>query len=379
LKKITNIKKMKVAIITTVNHNIGDDFVREGIKFLIKKVLENDNIEFYNIHKHSPITVRNGFEWFRKNRIASKLDKIIPVKFTKDKILNADILIQSGGPVYWCHKNNHCYNNEWYRPLIKERWLKYKKEIPLLNIAAGTCQKYYSDGLEFCEKCNNYIKEFYKYSTITTVRDKLAKKVLNNLGLNTKVIPCSSIFAIDNYSFKNEGEDYVVVNYMEGGGHYTFGQKIDFYKYKKEFTKFYFELKKKENVVISCHSQKEVREALEFDPRANIFYEKNDYLAYMKFYSKAKFGIMNRVHGAFMMASYGKPSIIIGNDSRARMAEEIGLKSYFVNEVNYELLMEEYEFLKDGADNYQEKFKAIKKKAYNDYLEELSKLKLTLK
>ena len=29
--------EMKVSIITTVNHNVGDDFVREGITYLLKQ------------------------------------------------------------------------------------------------------------------------------------------------------------------------------------------------------------------------------------------------------------------------------------------------------------------------------------------------------
>ena len=161
---------------------------------------------------------------------------------------------------------------------------------------------------------------------------------------------------------------------MKGGAHYTFGQEIDFYKWENTFKKFYFDLKEKERVIISCHNQKEVDEAMELDPNAEIFYKKDDYLAYMKFYSKAKFGIMNRVHGAFLMASFGKPSIIIGNDSRARMGSEIGLKHYFVNDVDYELLVKEYEYLKNGADNYTARFKAIKKKAFEDYMRVLSDL-----
>jgi hypothetical protein len=161
---------------------------------------------------------------------------------------------------------------------------------------------------------------------------------------------------------------------MKGGSHFTFGQKIDFDKWESEFKKFYFDLKKKERVIISCHNQKEVNEALELDPEAKIFFEEHDYLAYMRFYSKAKFGIMNRVHGGFLMASYGKPSIIIGNDSRARMAEEIGLKNYFVNDVDYDVLMQEYAFLSSGADNFKERFKAIKSKAFNDYQKALSVL-----
>ncbi len=363
---------MKIAIITTVNHNVGDDFVREGIKYLLRQKLKK-NLEFQNIHKHSPITTRYGFENFRYLRLSSKIDKIIPKSWSKDRIFEADILVQSGAPVYWCHNKTHCYKNEWYKPLIKERFLKNKK-TKLLNIAAGTCQTYHSDGSEFCKKCNSYIKEFYTLSNITTARDTLAKIIFKNIGLDIPVIPCSSIFAIDEHNLKNESEDYVVMNYMKGGAHYTFGQKIDFEKWEREFKKFYFELKEKEKVIISCHNQKEVDEVLNLDPNAEIFYAKDDYLEYMKFYSKAKFGIMNRVHGAFLMASYGKPSIVIGNDSRARMSEEIGLKHYFVNNIDYDILMQEYEFLKKGANNFKERFLKIKEKAFEDYMEALSVL-----
>lgn len=366
---------MKISIITTVDHNVGDDFVREGIKYLLRQHFKNEEIEFQNIHKHSPITTRYGYEWFRNLRLSRRVDKVIPKSWSKDRIFEADIIVQSGAPVYWCHEvdGTHCYNNEWYQPLIKNRFLK-NKNTKLLNLAAGTCQTYHSDGNEFCELCNDYMKEFYKLADVTTVRDTLAKKVFSKIGIDVPVIPCSSIFAIDEHGLKNEGEEYVVVNYMKGGAHYTFGQKIDIDKWEREFKKFYFELKEKERVVVSCHNQKEVDEALEFDPKAEIFYVKDDYLEYMKFYSKAKFGIMNRVHGAFLMACYGKPSIVIGNDSRARMPEEIGLKHYFVNEADYELLNREYKFLKDGGDNFRERFKSIKEKAFDDYMKALSVL-----
>lgn len=363
----------KISIITTVDHNVGDDFVREGIKYLLRQYFKNDNLEFQNIHKHSPITTRYGFEWFRKLRFSKRVDRIIPKSWSKDRIFEADIIVQSGAPVYWCHEvgGGHCYNNEWYIPLIKKRFLKNKK-AKLLNLAAGTCQKYHSDGSEFCQKCYEYMKDFYKLSAVTTVRDTLAQTVFKKIGIDVPVIPCSSIFAIDEHNFINEGEEYIVVNYMKGGAHYTFGQEIDFEKWEREFKKFYFELKEKERIVISCHNQKEVDEALELDPKSEIFYVKDDYLEYMKFYSRAKFGIVNRVHGAFLMASYGKPSIVVGNDSRARMPEEIGLKHFFVNDVDYNLLTQEYEYLKNGADNFVERFKLIKEKAYHDYMEALS-------
>jgi len=364
---------MNIAFITTVDHNVGDDFVREGLKFLLKKNFKTNNISFNNIHKHSPITSRNKFEWFRYLSLSKIVDAAIPISMNKDKILSSDLVVQSGAPVYWCHTigGGHCCNNEWYVPLVKKRLLRSKFKN-IINLAAGSCQKYHSNGNEFCSECNNYIKEFYEICKITTVRDKLSQILLNNIGLNSIIIPCSSIFAIDNYNMKKKKGEYVVINYMKGGAHYVFGQNINFEKWETEFKKFYFELKKKELVVISCHSQKEVNESKKIDPHAKIFYKKNDFLAYMDFYAKAKFGIMNRVHGAFLMASYGKPSIVIGNDSRAKMASEIGLENYFVNDVDHELLNQKYEFLKKGADNFEEKFQGIKEKAFDDYMRVLS-------
>ena len=98
------------------------------------------------------------------------------------------------------------------------------------------------------------------------------------------------------------------------------------------------------------------------------------FIVLFEFYSKAKFGIMNCVHGTFLMDSYDKPSIVIGNDSCVRMVEEIGLKHYFVNNVDFELLNKEYDFLNSGADNFKDRFKLIKEKAIKDYMKALSVL-----
>ena len=366
---------MKVAIITTVNHNVGDDFVREGLKYILRQYYSNEPISFSYIHKHSPITSRYGFEWFRNLQLSKRVDALLPLWLTKDRILEADLVIQSGAPVYWCHDsdNSHCFQNEWYEPLIKRR-LERNKGAKLVNLAAGSCQRFDADGKGFCDNCNAYIKEFYDKSEITTLRDQLSKVILGNIGLDAPVIPCSSIFAKDEYNLQNEGEEYVVVNYMKGGAHYTFGQKIDFKKWQREFRKFYFELKEKEQVIFSCHNQKEVDEAKEIDPKANIFFEKDDFEAYLRFYSKAKYGIMNRVHGAFILGSFGKPSVLIGNDSRAKMFSEIGLESIFVNDADYDLLTQKLQYIQTGAERFADRFQQIKKQAFDDYMKALSTL-----
>ncbi len=366
---------MKVSFITTVNHNVGDDFIREGLKYLVRQSFKGAEVKFSNIHKHSPITSRDGFERVRSLRQSERWDKRLPLWITSDKVLSADVVIQSGAPVYWYHKGiTDCVRgNEWYKPLIKWRYQK-KKEGKLLNMAAGSCQTYFSNGKEFLEseKVCNYIKEFHSLSNVTTVRDQLAKNILEDyLGLTANLIPCSSIFAVDEYQLQDNGSEYVVVNYMSGGGHFTFGQSIDFTNWQKEFKQFYNKLKKQEKVIFSCHNQKEVEEAKQIDPNAEIFFSHN-YLDYMKFYSKAKFGFMNRIHAAYQLSSYGKPSIIVGADTRATMAKEIGNCSVFVEDVTKDMLMDTYESFEKTAGEYKEKFIEIKKKAFDDYMNVLS-------
>jgi polysaccharide pyruvyl transferase len=371
---------MKITFITTIDYNVGDDFVREGLKYLIKQVLINKEIDFQNIHKHSPITVRDGFEWFKNLKFSKftfpsqSLDKILPLGITRDKILDTDLLVQSGAPVYWCHTEigSHCSDNEWYDTLIRRRY-KRNRKAKLINMGAGTCQSYNSDGSEFlkCENDINYIKEFYNLASLTTVRDKLAKKVLTNLGLEPTLLPCPSIFAIDEYKLAPQEKKYVIINFMNLGGHFSFGSKIESESWYEELLKVYNELKDKEEILFVCHNKNEVDDAKKIDKDAQIFFSKN-YLDYMKIYGQGKFGIMNRVHGAFLMASYGTPSVIIGNDSRARMSEEIGLDNVFVNDATAQFILNKYYEHLNAPDRFEELFKQIKENSFNHYIKVLS-------
>jgi len=366
---------MNITFITTLEHNVGDDFVREGIAYLLSRYFENEDLCFESIHKHAPITATYGFEKVRSRAFSAIVDTFVSPARRGDRILQADLVVQSGAPVYWCNGwrwGGHCAHNEWYRRLIKKRFRKNLK-AKLLNLGAGTCQRYYSDGSDFCSHCRHYIKDFFETATVTTVRDKLAKEVLNSIGLDAPVIPCPSIFAVDRHGARSKGEEYVVLNYMDTGGHYTFGQDINTSKWKDDFTRFYHEVKKNDEVRLVCHNRKELEQATRIDSAAEVFYS-NNYLDYINFYSRAKYGVMNRVHGAFMLASFGKPAVVIGADSRAKMISEVGLTSIFVKNVDFDVLMEQYEYLQNGATGFNARFKTIKKIAYRDYMKALSLL-----
>jgi hypothetical protein len=368
---------MNITFITTVQHNVGDDFVREGLKYILQSALAERELHFTNIHKHSPVSARYGFEWLRSNKLGLPVDRLLPLALSKDRLLEADLVVQSGAPVYWHHDQAgaHCADNEWYRPLIKRRFSRVSgKGVRLFNLAAGTCQQYDSDGSEFmtCSKCSAYIKQLFSQCEVTTVRDDLSRNVLAGYGLDAPVIPCSSIFAPESLGVPPKAGEYVALNYMHGGGHYAFQKDIDTRAFHEAFARLYAELTKRERVVLVCHDAKEERLARTIDANAAIFSAGHDYRRYVEFYANAKYGIVNRVHAAFILAGLGKPSLVIGNDSRARMSNKINLQSIFVGDATGDVLIEASLSLSRFSREYPDVMRQIKTVSLSQYVEAIS-------
>jgi hypothetical protein len=154
---------------------------------------------------------------------------------------------------------------------------------------------------------------------------------------------------------------------MPLGGHYDFGQRIDRRRWEKEFQDFHSRLAARYPVLLVCHNKEEYRYAAELFPGSQLFIANTSY-EYLNCYSRARYFIGCRVHGAFAAASFGRPALVIGNDSRARMMEQIGLKSLFVNEVDCSVLMDSIEELEAKRNCFPDQMAAIKNGALLDYL-----------
>ncbi|MBE0626763.1 MAG: polysaccharide pyruvyl transferase family protein [Burkholderiales bacterium] len=292
------------------------------------------NIEV--IHKHSPISAVHGLEKIRYRRLSQAFEPMTRLLGTRDRISNADVLIQSGAPVYWCHSGGpHCADNEWFAPLIRKRFLLDRRGRKFLNIAGGSCQRYHSNGseLDICQKCSAYIREFFDVCDLTLLRDELARTMLRKAGRDAVVLPCTSIFARDRLGLTAGVGEYIVLNFMENGGHFTFGQRIDRNLWRSQFQQLAREARKHGRVVIACHNIGEEKLAQQLVPDLERFLVPNEHSEFMKFYARAKWGIVNRVHAGFMMASFGKPAVVIGNDTRALMINNLDLPSVFVGDV----------------------------------------------
>jgi len=364
-----------ISIITTIRHNIGDDFVREGIVSILNDVAKFEKIE--QIHKHSPITTIYGFEKVRKLGVSQTIEPILRFAGTKDRIADADLLIQSGAPVYWCHPGGpHCADNEWFDPLIRKRFLKDRRNRRFLNIAGGSCQRYHSDGSEVidCPKCKAYIAEFFDACDLTLLRDSLAQRMLQLAGRDAVVLPCTSIFARDHLKIAPSNGGYIVVNFMETGGHYTFGQTIDADKWRKNFVEVVKKLTLHGRVVAACHTVAEETLAKQIVPSVETYIVPDEHVAFMNFYAGARFAVVNRVHAGFMMASFGKPVAVIGNDSRALMIKNLNLTPHYVEDVNSEVIDQMIDELLARERYYQDEVEGIRTVARGAYVEAISKV-----
>jgi hypothetical protein len=372
----------KVTVITTLNHNVGDDFVREGILWLLRKSIGPFQEKF--IHKHLPYTSR---PWVSKldniglTRLPEKIKAGMSLRVSNyidrlpigqnDYVNSADILVQSGAPVFWCGDWGSCEQAEWWEPLIERRWEKSKhRGKRFFNIAGGTCQPYSSTGDEFTKYPSTlkHIERFYDLTDVTTVRDTLSQKVLRLANRNVEVLPCTSIYAAKNLGISSKTGEFVALNYMDGGGHWHLGQKIDSDAWREKFISFANKLNAKDKVVMVCHDKKEFAHARQYLPNIERFYSKK-HSDYLELYSKSKWGILNRVHGAFAMASLGKPSAVVGTDSRAKMAEMLTLPVIFVNAVSSLWLNEVVDQLESRVKGFPDQMKDLQNVSEQRYLQ----------
>ncbi|MDZ4287150.1 MAG: polysaccharide pyruvyl transferase family protein [Prosthecobacter sp.] len=367
--------KPRVCLISTVRHNVGDDFVREGIVWLLEKIL--GGVEARVVHKHFPLTVRGGFSekldaWTRglpQRLVLSNLADSLPLNEKTDGILNSDIVVQCGAPVYWKNRYSSCAGTEWFGPLIERRWTRVRDRVPLLNLGAGSCQALASDGSEVWEDpaCRKFIQDFTSAASLTTVRDCLAQQIVRQCGHEVPLLPCPSIFAPQAAGVPYDPRDYVALNYMPAAGHYDLAEQGETVRlaWERRFCESARALARRHPCLMVCHDHREYEEAgrlLPELPRSLTL----DWRDCLKAYAGCQFALVNRVHGGVAAAAMGKPVLLIGNDSRLFSAKLVpGVRTLPVTAGR-----EEYDqCVRDLEENLAAALPSFLRKAERDYLE----------
>lgn len=372
--------KTRVCIISTLHHNVGDDFVREGILWLLRRAAPEVDFEVRAVHKHCPITARGApwddldratRRWPRVNRLLSLLDRL-PLNRHADAVLGADLVIQSGAPVYWNNRFSKCARTEWFGPLIERRWARMNPRVPLMNLGAGSCLAAGSDGSEISgdAECRAFVRRFCELASLTTVRDPLALRIVRDCGGDATLLPCPSIFAARSAGIAPMREGHVALNYMRGAGHYDLagaGPGV-IAEWEAVFTRQARRLAKDHACVLVCHDARELAEARRLLPEIPSFFS-SDWRDYLKIYSGCRAALLNRVHGAMVAAAAGAPVVLVGNDTRLLTAGPMrGIRALSMPASEDDIGWSIDAALARGRDSEAETFLDANEAAYTDLL-----------
>lgn len=314
---ISNENIIKIGFFTSLNANVGDDFIREGVKAIL------DTLDF-------------PYESYYVNKVdKTSLCQLRADegKTLKHKYWQTDLFIQAGTPVYWhlLDGKSTSLTVEWYNWFWENLVLDTKKiDHPcFVNFGAGSCQPWGDDGSVFLRDtaCADFAKAVAKKSKITIVRDPVADDMLSKLDVKHSALPCPAFLAAVRHKSYKKTSNRIGINLMELGGHFDLKNDFDKDAWKFECFLLVSKLRSLGDLLFICHDEQEYEFAQNFvAPTENIFYSKS-FRDYFDAYASCAIVVANRVHGAVCAAGFGVPSIIIGNDTRATIGDFIGLYS----------------------------------------------------
>lgn len=366
----------KIGLVTTLNTNIGDDFIREGIILLLEKVFDKDELDIIKINKHKPFLIYKKYnlirfvEYLPKGKFrARNLLNAISKDYGKTVFDDKDIIIQCGTPVIW----PGCSNAEWVIPIWHNAIGKNYKKATCLNLAAGSCFPWENQPEVIIGQNDKFfLKSILNYCKLITTRDKLAKELFRSLGYDAELLPCTAFLVGMKYKRINSKNNIVLINYMEGGGHYDWGQKIDSSKWRNTLKEFIKKYRSKYKFVFLAHNQREYDLAFQLEPTLDRTWPKTS-KEYFDLISNAKTAICNRMHASVAMAGLGIPSIAVGTDTRLKMPELLGLPIFYVKDITLEKLEISFLELLENLSAEKERLKNLQEDTFQKYISLLQK------
>jgi len=296
-------KRLNIVFSTTVGHNIGDDFIRFGVRQLIPDWVEY-NALYFNRGYQSQQVYNNAW-----TKHMEAMDLFL-LAGTPELIPKNDVFFR------WC----------------------IDKRVPVMLVGVGTmlrAQQWAKNdqvitGVQdtvFDGGGRKLLEHLASICVLAIARDQLMQDALLALGYDCKLLPCPSLCSVDVGELRGEqkrlGICYRTVAPIDGlPAHYHLGTK-DKSALLVEATYNRFSGDSEWTPFVICHYLGDLLQAQRLFPKAEVLYsgEARDYEA---FYQRADFVIGNRLHGALIPAALGIPAIYIGSDSRIDAALQGG-------------------------------------------------------
>jgi hypothetical protein len=355
---------LKIGLLTTLGRNVGDEFIREGVKAILDRLLAS-YVPLY-IDKHNPETL-----------FSVVVDEVLPCA---DKYFDCDIFIQCGAPVYWHFFDGQARSvvSEWHNWLWVQRVLNAKaKEHPwFINLGAGSCQPWGDDGNTFVDDpdCAHFARLAGARAEITIVRDAIAAQILSQLDVPFVELPCPAFLAATRHQPLRAMTGAIGVNLMPGGGHFELDIAFNQEKWQSEIKRFLNLLRKDQHIVFIAHDEEEAKFQASLAEKNERVFLSDNWRDYLDIYSTCSAVIANRVHGAVCAAGFGVPSIIIGNDSRAEIGRSIGLPVLRAAEMTADDLHARLMKLIQKRDEVSKRLQELRQVTLDRYIELLAKL-----
>ncbi len=366
---------MKIGLITTVDTNIGDDLIRDGITRSVHRVVGR-GAAYIVINKHDPLTVLGRTNparlvHFLPNRgrtrhrlLRNAARRLGPL--TASRFHDTDLVIQCGTPQYW----PDCRLCEWAPAIWDVAVTRLPTTTPVLNLAAGSCYAWAAaaEGVELGADAA-YINKLTRLCTLTTVRDRLAEDIVASVGGSPLRLPCAAfISGPPPIPTAAPADGPILVNYMAGGGHFAFpdSQSLDPHEWEATMRRVIVELRRGHKVIMLCHDDREVSLARTVAPGADVLLPRTPD-DYWEAVSRAGAGLVNRLHAAVALAGRGIPVIAVGTDTRLLMIEELGTAARFVADVTTESLLADVSSLLLGADAERQRLLGLRAEVERRY------------
>jgi Polysaccharide pyruvyl transferase len=375
---------VRIGLITTLNRNIGDDFIRDGIVQLMLQVFAGRDVRFVTVNKHTPWSVYPGWhplrwlqtleevprgrraaDWMRTN-VSGALHPLGGSRFD-----HVDIVVQCGAPVLW----PGCHGSEWASPLWDQVVGRLSDRVPVLNLAAGSAYAWEDQPKQVSDARDvDFLRRIMSYCRVTTARDELASRLAGGLGVSVPTIPCSAFLVGRRFGEPSRADDGIVLfNYMSGAGHFGWQQGIDETVWMETARSLVKRLSTRHRLAFICHDVKEYAAAERVNPDLPRFLPRTPE-EYFSLIRASKAAVCNRLHAAVALASVGIPSVSVGTDTRLLMVAAIGLPHRYVKDVDVALLEEALETLVEHRNDERDRLLELREWTWSRYVDEATRV-----
>lgn len=366
---------MRVGFVTTLDTNIGDDFVRDGIQLILTHALRGAQIQVFPVNKHKPLTVYPRWHPIQLAGLASLLPRGAGRAYRSaeaffsllrnSRFESCELIVQCGTPVAW----SGCSSCEWATPLwqhVIERLSQ--RGVPVFNLGAGSCYPWeHRLDCELSEGDAKYLEFILGCCALTTCRDSLLRDIFLKLDHSSPLLPCPAFFVAKRFGGNMIERDLIIINYMEGGGHYDMEQKIDGSLWRTTMRELVGRLSTRNRLLFLCHSERERELALALAPSVPRVMPRTPE-EYFPLARRAKVAVCNRLHASVAMAGAGIPSISVGTDTRLLMLETLGLPHWYVKDTRSDALLTELDRLMSEQKSENERLLCLRENAWEQYL-----------